>query len=73
MNHMDNEKRTESVEGVLKTLNELFHQANGKETAIGYLENIKTFFKEQRIPNETEIKLNVGIINLVQDLLKERE
>lgn len=70
---MDNEKRTESVDGVLKTLNELFHQSNGNETAIGYLENIKAFFKEQRIPNETEIELNIGIINLVQELLKEKE
>lgn len=70
---MDNDKRTESVDGVLNTLKELFHQANGKETAIGYLENIKDFFKEQRIPNDTEIQVNVGIISLVQELLKEKE
>ena len=64
---------TEALNGILGTLKELFASPNGANTAIGYIETVKTFFKEQRTPNDGEIDYYCGILSIVQDMLKEKD
>ncbi|MBO5616578.1 MAG: hypothetical protein J5932_10770 [Prevotella sp.] len=60
----------ESLNGILKTLNELFNSPGGNETAIKYIETVKTFIKEQRMPNDCEIDYYCGLLSIIQDMLK---